>query len=88
VGIGYLFVSGGFIFVGLSNLNFGMNFGLEDTFVINLAAESSYFQLRINVLVLALFMYLIDVFKKISNEYLALEVIQERIKYRLATIKP
>jgi uncharacterized membrane protein len=77
MGIGYLFVTGGYIFVGVTNLNFGINFGLENTFVINLAEETNNFQLRINVLALAIFMYLSKVLKKIENEQEALEEIQK-----------
>jgi hypothetical protein len=68
LGVGYLFVTGGYIFIGVTNLNFAINFGLENTFVINLAEETNNFQLRLNILALAIFMYLSKVMSKIESE--------------------
>ncbi len=75
LGVGYLFITGGYIFIGLTNLNFGINFGLDNTFVINLSEETNNFQLRLNVLAFAIFMYLSKVMNKIENQ----RVVQEEL---------
>jgi hypothetical protein len=75
LGVGYLFVTGGYIFIGFTNFNFGIKFGLDNTFMINLAEETNNFQLRLNVLALTIFMYLSKVMNKIENE----RVVQEEL---------
>jgi hypothetical protein len=68
-GLGYLFVTGAYIFVGFANLNFAMNFGLENTFTINLSDDTSNVVFRVNILALAIFIYLTRVMNKIyENE--------------------
>jgi hypothetical protein len=66
-GLGYLFVTGAYIFVGFANLDFAMNFGLENTFNINLSDDSSNIVFRINILALAIFIYLTKVMNKIYD---------------------
>jgi len=66
-GLGYLFVTGAYIFIGFANLNFGMNFGLENTFTINLSDDTSNIVFRINILALAIFIYLTRVMNKIYD---------------------
>src|SRR5688572_5363326 len=36
-GVGYLFVTGVYIFVGFANLDFALTFGLENTFTVNIS---------------------------------------------------
>lgn len=70
-GLGYLFVTGAYIFVGFTNLNFALNFGLENTFLINLSDDTSNVVFRVNILALAIFIYLTKVMNKIyENEEL------------------
>ncbi len=68
MGIGYLFVTGGYIFAGFNNINFGVTFGLENTFVINFSEETSNFIFRVNILALGIFIYLTRIIKKIDDE--------------------
>jgi hypothetical protein len=67
-GLGYLFVTGAYVFVGFANLNFAMNFGLENMFAINLSDDSSNIVFRVNILALAIFSYLTRVMNKIYDD--------------------
>jgi hypothetical protein len=67
-GIGYLFVTGVYIFIGFSNAAFGINFGLDNTFLMNITDDTDRFTFRINVLALAIFIYLTKVMHKINEE--------------------
>ena len=72
-GIGYLFVTGAFVFAGVNNLKFGFTFGFQNTFIINLSEETGGILFKVNVLAIAIFIYLTKVMKKIYEE-------QERIE--------
>ena len=67
-GIGYLFVTGPFIFVGFANLNFGMNIGLDNNFIIRLSDAVTDVVFRINILALSIFLYLTRLIKKIDEK--------------------
>ncbi len=67
-GLGYLFVTGAYIFVGFTNLNFALNFGLANTFIINLSEDTSNVVFRLNILALAIFIYLTRVINKIFDD--------------------
>jgi hypothetical protein len=67
-GLGYFFVTGAFIFVGFQNLNFAMNFGLQNTFTINLSEDTSNVLFKVNILALAIFFYLTRVMNKIYEK--------------------
>ena len=82
-GVGYLFVTGAYIFLGFSNLNFGLNFGLENTFTINISEESDNILFRINILALAVFIYLTKVMDKIYDE----QELQESLETEKAKIE-
>ena len=82
-GVGYLFVTGAYIFLGFSNLNFGLNFGLENTFTINISEESDNILFRINILALAVFIYLTKVMNKIYDE----QELQESLETEKAKIE-
>jgi len=75
-GLGYLFVTGAYIFVGFANLNFALNFGLENTFTINLSDDTSNVVFRLNILALAIFIYFTGVMNKIYDN----EELQEAIE--------
>ena len=75
-GLGYLFVTGAYIFVGFTNLNFALNFGLENTFLINLSDDTSNVVFRVNILALAIFIYLTKLMNKIYEN----EELQEALK--------
>ena len=69
-------MTGAYIFVGFANLNFGINFGLENTFTINLSDDTSNIVFRVNILALAIFIYLTRVMNKIYDN----QELQEAIK--------
>lgn len=54
-GIGYLFVTGAYVFFGFANLHFALTFGLENTFLINLTDDTSDVVFRLNILALTFF---------------------------------
>lgn len=66
-GLGYFFVTGVYIFVGIVNFKFALNFGMDNTFLINLS-ESTDTTFRINILAFAIFVYLTRVLNKIFDE--------------------
>ncbi|MEM8569202.1 MAG: hypothetical protein AAGF85_22290 [Bacteroidota bacterium] len=82
-GLGYLFVTGAYIFVGFTNLNFALNFGLENTFLINLSDDTSNVVFRVNILALAIFIYLTRVMNKIHEK----EEFQEVIKNQKSDVE-
>jgi hypothetical protein len=57
-GLEYLFVTGAYIFCGFTNLKFAIKFGFENTFWIGIYDEPTNFVLRLNILALAVFLYL------------------------------
>jgi hypothetical protein len=57
-GVGYLFVTGAYIFVGFTNLNFALSFGMESAFIINLSDDTSNVAFRLNILALPIFIYM------------------------------
>ncbi len=67
-GVGYMFITGAFIFIGFNNLNFGFDVGLNTTFVINLSEETNNFLFRVNILALAVFIYLSRLMNRIEEE--------------------
>ncbi len=67
-GLGYLFVTGAYLSAGFVNFNFGLNFGFENTFTINLSEDTSNVIFRVNILALAVFIYLTKVMNKIYDE--------------------
>jgi hypothetical protein len=67
-GLGYLFVTGAYVFVGFENLNFGLNFGLENTFLINLSEDTSNVVFRVNVLAVGIFIYLTRMLNKFYDQ--------------------
>ena len=67
-GLGYAFVTGGYLFVGITNAKIGFNFGLETNLLITLADESSNFVLRLNLLAIIAFMYLSRLLKQVEND--------------------
>jgi hypothetical protein len=69
-GLGYSFITGAYVFFGFVNLHGGLNFGLETEFTVALS-EDSTFIFRINILALAVFIYLTRTMRKI----------EERIEY-------
>lgn len=64
-GIGYLFVTGVYIFIGFFNNDFGMNFGLGNTFHITVLDETTSVVFRMNILALGAFIYLTRVIGKL-----------------------
>ena len=74
-GIGYLFVTGPFIFVGFANLNFGMNIGLDNTFTVHISDAATDVVFRINILALSIFLYLTRLIRKMDEK----EELQESV---------
>ena len=79
-GIGYLFVTGIYIFVGFANLDFRLTFGLENTFMINISEETDNILFKVNILALAIFIYLTKVRNKIYDEQEPKELEKEKSK--------
>ena len=77
-GIGYLFVTGVYVFVGFANLDFGLTFGLENTFTINISEETDNLLFKVNILALAIFIYLTRVMNKIHEEQERRELEREK----------
>ena len=77
-GLGYLFVTGAYIFVGFANLNFALNFGLDNTFTINLSDDTSNVVFRVNILALAIFIYLTKVMNRIYDSQELTEAIEKQ----------
>lgn len=75
-GLGYLFVTGAYIFVGFANLNFALTFGVENTFTINLSDDTSNVVFRLNILALSIFIYLTKLMNRIYDN----QELQEAIK--------
>lgn len=67
-GVGYLFVTGVYVFVGFTNFNFNVSFGIENTFAVNVSEETSNVLIKVNILALIIFMYLTRVRNKIYDE--------------------
>lgn len=67
-GLGYLFVTGAYAFVGFANLNFGLTFGLQNTFTINISEDTSHVVFRLNILALSVFIYLTRLMNKIDDD--------------------
>ena len=67
-GLEYLFITGVYIFCGFTNLNFALKFGFENTFWIGIYDGPTDFVLKINILALAIFLYLSRTIKKIDEE--------------------
>ena len=67
-GVGYLFVTGVYVFVGFTNFNFNVSFGIENTFTVNVTEETSDVLIKANILALIIFMYLTRVRNKIYDE--------------------
>lgn len=67
-GLGYVFVTGGYIFFGFRNITVHLDFGLNNTFLVNLYDEPQDFILNINILALAVFLFLNRTIYKIDNE--------------------
>jgi hypothetical protein len=65
-GLGYSFITGAYIFFGFVNLNGGLNFGLETEFSVTLSDDSPFI-FRINILALAVFIYLTRTMRKIEG---------------------
>jgi hypothetical protein len=66
-GLGYLFVTGAYVFIGFANFDFGLNFGVDNTFAINLTEGTGVVIFRVNILALAIFIYLNRVLDKIYD---------------------
>ena len=79
-GVGYLFVTGVYAFLGFANLDFGLKFGLDNTFVINLSEETDLILFKINILALGIFIYLTKVMNKIYEEQEINELKDEKEK--------
>ncbi|MEX2231159.1 MAG: hypothetical protein WD824_03290 [Cyclobacteriaceae bacterium] len=79
-GIGYLFVTGAFIFTGFNNFNFGRTFGFQNTFLINISEETGNILFKVNILALAIFFYLTKVMKKIYEEQERIESLENEKK--------
>lgn len=67
-GLGYLFVTGAFLFVGFENANLGFNFGLESVFSVTLSEDTSNVVLRINILAVGIFFYLTKTLNKFYDD--------------------
>ena len=67
-GLGYVFITGAYLFFGFRNLNVHLNFGLDNIFLVNLYEESADFIFNINILALGVFLYLSRTLSKIERE--------------------
>jgi hypothetical protein len=67
-GLGYSFITGAYLFFGISNARFGFDFGLDTGFLIELADESTNFVLRLNILAVAVFVYLSRTLNRVQEE--------------------
>jgi hypothetical protein len=76
-GLGYLFVTGVYIFIGFVNLDFATTVGIENTFHVNLSDDTSNVAFRLNILALGVFIYLTRVIKKIQDEEDIREALEE-----------
>ena len=74
-GVGYLFVTGAYMFAGFVDLDIGITAGLENTFVINIADESDQVVFRVNILALAIFIYLSKVMNRVYDQQQIQELI-------------
>ena len=76
-GLTYVFFTGAYVTVGFVNLDFGMRFGLENTFQINLLDDTSNLVLHLNILALGIFIYLTKAINKIHDEEDMQEALEE-----------
>ena len=67
-GLGYSFVTGAYLFVGITNAQIGFKFGLETNLSITLADESTDFVLRLNLLAIIAFIYLSRLLKQVEDD--------------------
>lgn len=67
VGVSYVFITGAYVFVGFTNIDFGLNFGLDNTFHIGLMDETDFLELRVNILALSAFIYLTKLLKRLDD---------------------
>lgn len=66
-GLGYSFVTGAFLFVGIANARLGFDFGLDTRLAITLADDSSNFVLQANLLAIVAFIYLSRLLKRVED---------------------
>lgn len=68
-GVEYVFVTGAHISIGFINWHFVFNFGLDNKFLISLYDESSNFLFKVNLLALAIFIYLSRTLTKLDEDH-------------------
>jgi hypothetical protein len=68
LGIGYYFVTGGYLFIGFNNLNFGFDFGLGTKFSVQIFDDISNVMFQLNILALVVFIYLSKLLNRIDEK--------------------